>query len=182
MKILIYLLIIAFTGLFNLQLVELGSAGKIKDPSQGCKTRKSDNNVAKRIALFGNGIVAVWVHHTLIVIDYGDDVEREDERYRLLEIIGDAKVRIHVSDKRGRNESDALNQRVRDDLSVNRWGEDTIVHCHDSIIQGVIDSYQCTNYVGFSFWGKPRNCRTFINDMFKACGSTRRTGKWGQIE
>ena len=173
MKILVYLLITIYIGLFNLQHVELGSSsssGNIVNPGGGCSTRTSDNNIAKRIALFGNGIVAFWTHHTLIVIDYGDNVERKDERYRLLEVIGDSKVRIHIHDKRGRTQADALNQRVRGNYGVDHWGHDALVNCHDSTIQRVIDSYQCTDYNVLS-----RNCRHFVDDIFRACGSNKRT-------
>jgi hypothetical protein len=188
MKSLVYFLIAIFIGLFNLHLVELGSSSSsssssnIVNPSSGCNTRTSDNNIAKRIALFGNGIVSAGVHHTLIVIDYGDDVERKDERYRLLEIIGDAKVRIHVVDKRGMWEADALNQRVRQELPADKWGKDTEVYCPDRAIQAVIDRYQCSDYVAFWFFKPPRNCRTFVNDIFRACGSNRRTGTNGLFE
>jgi hypothetical protein len=182
-KNLVHLLIAHIFLTFNFKVVQLGKhSSEIVNPSQGCVTRKSDNSIAKKIALFGNGIVALSVHHTLIVIDYGNDIEQEDERYRLLEIIGDSKVRIHVHDKRGKNETEALNKRVREDLQVDRWGEDTWVYCRDSTIQNVIDSYQCTNYVAYSLLGKPRNCRTFINDIFRACGSSKRTGSWRVIE
>ena len=138
---------------------------------------KNDNShIIKKIALFGNGVVRCGVYHTLIVLDYGEviSIGNQTFRYRLLEVVdGPHGIRIH--DVKANTEYEALNMRMRNGLSFERWGNDAELKTHDSVIQRVIDEYNGKKYVPFSPIFCPRNCRTFVNRVLKECGSTKRT-------
>ena len=124
------------------------------------------------INLYGNSIVFAGIHHTLITIDY-------DGRFRLLEVVGGNGDKIRIHDVHGKTEADVLKRRMRKGDAANRWGDGTRVICDDIIINKVVKEYNDSWYKAFGWvpFNYPRNCRTFVNRVFEACGSERRTGK-----
>ena len=126
------------------------------------------------INLFGNGVVFAGVHHTLITIDYGEQLNAS-ARYQLLEVVGGNGDKIKIYEATANTEKHVLSKRVQKHIPTKRWGIGTTVVCDSVKIRNVIDEYNGTWYRAFGFY--PRNCRTFINRIFEACGSDRRTGR-----
>jgi hypothetical protein len=155
------------------QLVLIAASGPVQKSDD--ENKHGYGNIAKYIALFGNGVVALSVHHTLIVVNYGEHVENDNQtyRYRLLEVV-DAQNGIEIHDVKGETEIQVLEQRMRTEFKVNRWGSDAAVNCYDSTIKKVIDRYTGKKYIPYNPFG-PRNCRTFVNDVLRACGSSKKT-------
>ena len=165
----------------NFQLSLFGlSKNSLKGGSE-CVDLIIDNNndsVAEKISLYGNGIVALGVHHTLVILYYNSS-----KKHRLLETIGHNR-RITINDRMADSEHGVLDMRSQPLKPVQRWGESTHVNCSDRTIAQVINTYQCTKYipVGIFPFQKPRNCRTFVNSIFGSCGSSRKTGSNPYIE
>ena len=151
-----------------------GSSQSFTFNSSYCPEKISNKSLVEHISLYGNGIVALGVHHTLIVLFYNTT-----KKYRLLETIGHNGI-ITINDQIGESEIEVLKRRSQLQHRVDRWGENTYVNCSDTTIAQVINTYQCAKYKPFHL--SPKNCRTFVNDIFRECGSSRRTGKNPFIE
>ena len=130
-------------------------------------------NKIQKITLFSNGVVSLGVYHAILVVDYGESVKTG--RYRLLEVDQNIENGIKIHDAKADTESEVLNQRRRIEHGVEAWKEDADVNAYDSNIKDVIDEYTGKTFVAFSLTGSPRNCRTFVNSVLKACGSSNKT-------
>ena len=126
--------------------------------------------IAKRLALFGNGKVFLGYHHTLIIINYGDEYKYDGvNQYRLLEVVEGSNGYIWIKDEGGKTEFEALSKRIHKDVPVQRWGKDAQVNCYNSQIQSIIDDYNKSKYSKLY-----KNCRHFVNTIFWECGSSKR--------
>ena len=132
-----------------------------------------NGNKIRKISLFVNGVVSLGIYHTIIVVDYGESVKIG--RFRLLEVDQNIENGIKIHDAKADTQSQALNQRRRIEHEVEMWSEDANINAYDSTIKSVIDEYTGKEFVPFSPYGAPRNCRTFANSVLKACGSSKRT-------
>jgi hypothetical protein len=160
----------------NFQLFLFGSSKSSLKSGSECVDLIIDHtndSVAEKISLFGNG---KW--HTLVILYYNSS-----GKHRLLETVGH-DGRITINDRVANSEHGVLDMRSQPLKSVQRWGESTHVNCTDRTIAQVINAYQCTKYIPFGLvpFQRPRNCRTFVNSIFKSCGSSRKTGSNPYIE
>lgn len=134
--------------------------------------------IVSRISLYGNGLSFGRIHHTLIVVYYKDK-----EKYELLEVVKGDGGRIKIN-QHGNSEAEALEGRMNKKASADQWGSTESVCCPWSNIGKVVDEYNKSKYIAYSYFlfVKPKNCRTFVNKVFEECGSDRRTGIWSDIE
>ena len=117
--------------------------------------------VARSIRLYGDYKVVFGIHHVFVVVEY-------DLYYRLLEVIDESKV-IRINDKKGSSINDLISGRSE----AKQWGQSEFVNCYDSIINDVIKDYNGRRYIIWAPFGITKNCRTFVNQLLRACGSTR---------
>ena len=128
-------------------------------------------DIARSIELYGDGKAFGNIHHVLVIIQY-------DSYNRLLELSRSDKKDgniINIKDIKKTNWNDLFSHLK----NPKRWGGTEYVNCYDSVINKVIDDYNGKEYIAYLPFGITRNCRTFVNDIFRACDSDKRTDKNG---
>ena len=123
---------------------------------------KPSGDKVRSIRLFGGGKVGnTAIHHVFVMLEY-------DSYYRLLELKKE-KSTITIKDNKG-SFYGLIDGRFGE---AEKWGDTEYVSCYDSVINRVIEDYNGSLYVGWFILGTTKNCRTFVNDLFRACGSSR---------
>jgi hypothetical protein len=116
-----------------------------------------------KISLYGGQKAFAAAHHVFVIL------RSLCGTYRLLEV-GKASSYIVINDQIGSTEEEALAKRNNKDSETNGWGAAEYVKCPYQSVQNVINEYGWTHYDALN-----NNCRCFINSLYKACGSNKRT-------
>lgn len=156
MKVLHFILILSL--LINLQLTFASASGQLTfASSSGCQSGYDE------ISLYGGQKVFGASHHVFVLL------RSLCGTYRLLEV-GKASLYISINDQIGSTKEEALAKRNNKDSETNGWGAAEYVKCPYQSVQNVIYEYGWTHYDALN-----NNCRSFVNSLYKACGSNKRT-------
>ena len=125
----------------------------------------------KKISIYGNGLVSglelLGIHHALIVL-------RTAERdFILLEVekCDDNRINIHM--ERAQSLTEVLTKRLNTEAIEERWKSDG-VNTRSVVVQRLID-----NYHGKTYHPLTKSCRTFVDEVCKACDSKMTCGgRW----
>ena len=166
MKVLHFILIFGLLVFLQIQLTFAGSPSPGNRPKSNRWHHDSCQSGYNEIRLYGGSKVFGATHHVLIILKSACGT------YRLLEVGKDNFIssKIEINDQIGSTREEAIAKRNRKDSPTTEWGDVEYVECSYQSVQNVINEYDGTTYDLYF-----KNCRCFVNSLFRACGSNKRT-------
>lgn len=131
--------------------------------SPGAKPDITNHGTIVKISIYGNGMVVAGllfrIHHVFIVLQTEHDI------FILLEVDRCANGKIHIHMRTAKSLSDVIKTRLNMKVVESLWRSGN-VYISPLLVQKLIDEYHDNHY-----HPTKKSCRTFVDDISKACNS-----------